>query len=324
MKKIISFAVALIMLLSSFVISTFAEEQEIVDLMDTMSVIDSGISISNKSSQSVHKGAGGIEFYGPGAAGGNGYPRALCKIDGDNGVNLTGYTYMYADIEFNSVTPTDLFRTGFMLGNTEALTNCYIVSITDELGNEVTPSATSEADGVTKIDGYNTPNDLGASFTLTFKVKINSTLADTTPNRFFCYPSGWNGITAGTLKLTSIRLGGDTDPGTEMSARFISVLRDADLSKYTEVGFEVTAALGETSNTQVASGNTVYTSVIGAGNEYTPDLFGGNYFAALRIDNIPATEGLTFTVRSYVKTIEGEFIYSDAVTYTVTASGTIS
>ena len=294
-------------------------------LLNSMSVIDAQAEkISGNTSQSVDKNDSGIIFKGPNTTGGNAYPRALCKINGDDGVDLTGYTYVYFDIEFDGVTPTNQFRTSFYVGDKSAVDQMPITKITDSNGNEITYGTDGVLDGVNNYKAYPAPTNLGSNYTLTFRAKIPTARANTTINRMFVYAGGWEGINSGNMTLTSVRLGGDTDPGTEMSARFISVLRDADLSKYTEVGFEVTAALGETSNTQVASGNTVYTSVIGAGDEYTPDLFGGNYFAALRIDNVPATEGLTFTVRAYVKTVDGETIWADAVTYTVSATGTIS
>ena len=313
------------MLLSCFASVSSAEEPAPVDLMDSLTVIDSGTKIGDCDTQSAFQGNGEIDFNGPGATGGDRYTRALCKINDDEGVDLTGYTNIYVDIAFNNVIPTDLFRTSFRMGDATQLEVLRAVDVYNTVtGEKVNVSATKEDDGVTGITAYSIPESFGTEFTLTFKVKIRSNIVDTVANRFYVYPSGWNGIKSGTFKLTSVRLGGDTDPGVNMSARFVSVLRDEDVAKYSQVGFEVTAALGNASSTQVLFGNTVYTSLIGAGVEYTPDLFGGSYFAALRIDNIPAKEGLAFTVKAFVKTIDGEIIYAEPVTYTVAADGTIS
>lgn len=294
-------------------------------LLDCITGIDAGVeNIGGNTSQSDDHKDGKILFKGPQTSGGNSHPRSLCKINGDDGVDLTGYTYMYMDVEFDGVTPTNLFRTRVFIGDKSAVDQMSITKITDANGNEITYGTNSGTGGLNNYTDYPAPTNLGSKYTLTFRVKIPDARMNTTTNRMFIYPGGWEGINSGNMTVTSMRLGGDTDPGVEKSARFVSVLRDADLSKYSEVGFEVTAALGDVSNTQTVSGNTVYTSIVGAGDDYTPDLFGGNYFVALRIDNVPAIEGLTFTVRSYVKTVDGETIYAEAVTYTVAANGTIS
>ena len=103
------------------------------------------------------------------------------------------------------------------------------------------------------------------------------------------------------------------------SIRFVSVLKDSDLTKYSAVGYKVVVNGVE----QTVESNTVYTSVIGAGNEYTPESEGGKYFSVVRVDGVPTGSDIKFTVIAYVVTVDGNTIESLPATYTVQANGAI-
>lgn len=95
------------------------------------------------------------------------------------------------------------------------------------------------------------------------------------------------------------------DPNAEaekptQDIRFISVLKDSDLTNYSAVGYKVIANGIE----QIVESTVVYTSVVGAAQTYAPDHVGGSYFSVVRIDDVPIGDAITFTVIAYVKTVD--------------------
>jgi hypothetical protein len=108
-----------------------------------------------------------------------------------------------------------------------------------------------------------------------------------------------------------------TTTDATQSIRFISVLKDDNLNKFSAVGYEITV----NGVTQTVESSKVYTKVIGAGEEYTPDKEGGSYFSVVRIDGVPVGVELEFTVVAYVKTADGGIIKALPETYTLLANG---
>lgn len=107
------------------------------------------------------------------------------------------------------------------------------------------------------------------------------------------------------------------------SLRFISVLKDSALENYYEVGYKISAKKNGVASDQVltVSDRKVYTSVLGAGEEYTPESFGGTYFTAIRLDDVPIGEALELTVIAYVKAADGRTIEALPVTYKILSNG---
>ena len=92
--------------------------------------------------------------------------------------------------------------------------------------------------------------------------------------------------------------------------RFVSVVKDIALEDYKAVGMKITTAYGNENGAWNLSSTTVYTSLIGGGNEYTPggEVSGGKYFSALTMTGIPSDANVTFIIVPYLIKTTGEMI----------------
>ncbi|MBQ8850535.1 MAG: hypothetical protein IJ011_09410 [Clostridia bacterium] len=113
----------------------------------------------------------------------------------------------------------------------------------------------------------------------------------------------------------------------KFDVRFISVLKNDDLSQYSKVGFTVaaTASNGQTLNESKDS-TIVFTSlnasVDGAMKTYKNYELGGDYITAIAWTGVPASDGETnhtvsFTVTPYAVSLDGATTYS-GISYTFT------
>ena len=106
--------------------------------------------------------------------------------------------------------------------------------------------------------------------------------------------------------------------------RFISVVKDIDLEDYKAVGMKITTADGDKNGAWDLSSTTVYTSLIGGGNDYTPDgeVSGGKYFSALTMTGIPSDANVTFIIVPYLIKTTGEMICGEPLNIDV-VNGTV-
>ena len=103
---------------------------------------------------------------------------------------------------------------------------------------------------------------------------------------------------------------------SESSIRFAGVIGNShELSRYTEIGFEIKAFYGETVKTYDKPCPVVYSKLIGSEEEggvkttleYYASDFGGTYIFATTIRSVPASAGIvSFTVTPYFTLIGGE------------------
>lgn len=91
---------------------------------------------------------------------------------------------------------------------------------------------------------------------------------------------------------------------TLMDVRFLAHLNvtEADLARFSEVGFEISATLnGVEKSTKVIGSQKVYNTIIAEGNEITVGSYDhvDGYIVALPIYNVPMSGTVTFTVKPY-------------------------
>lgn len=106
--------------------------------------------------------------------------------------------------------------------------------------------------------------------------------------------------------------------------RLIGIIRDADVTNYTKVGFKVTATTQSGSINITEEEKDIYevygklNATTGSGyTEYTASNLGGKYIFALNCLNVPAGEAITFTVQTYYQLADGEVQYENTVKFTV-------
>lgn len=101
--------------------------------------------------------------------------------------------------------------------------------------------------------------------------------------------------------------------------RFVSVIKDIDLTQYSTVGLKITTAYDSKNGAWDHASNVVYTTLKGGDETYTPGqlLAGGAYFSAVTMTGIPADAAVTFTVVPYLVKTTGEVICGVPATVTV-------
>lgn len=101
--------------------------------------------------------------------------------------------------------------------------------------------------------------------------------------------------------------------------RFVSVVKDIDLSQYESVGFKIATTYNGSNGAWDQGSSTVYTALKGGDETYTPDtvLDGGKYFSAVTMTGIPDDADVTFTVIPYLVKTTGEVIYGLPTNVTV-------
>ncbi len=112
--------------------------------------------------------------------------------------------------------------------------------------------------------------------------------------------------------------------------RFVATLGDADvtetesvLSKYSSVGFVITAIYGTSIYDFSQELNHVYTSIKAAGEDVTAADLGGDYIVAITGKNIPAaaTDTVTFYITPKLTTVDGTGVVYGATTALVFIGG---
>ena len=115
----------------------------------------------------------------------------------------------------------------------------------------------------------------------------------------------------------------DTDPTVTIGVptqkiRIVAVLNDEDLTKYSSVGATITID----GVSQAYESTTVYSSVIGKNQVYTPEQFGGKYFITAST-SAELGKKHNFTVEAYAKS-NGKTIKTNKVDFTVEEDGQVN
>ncbi len=153
-------------------------------------------------------------------------------------------------------------------------------------------------------------NALGEEgFTETVGVSLSDILAviNNAENGFaqghFALNSEGNDIVLATPEFEGYQLSA-VDENNKYSVRLLATINDvklADPCEYKYIGFEISKDGGETYTKTYSE--YVYTSVLGTSSgeqiTYTAEALGGKYIYALKLNNISATEAISFKVRTY-------------------------
>ena len=138
----------------------------------------------------------------------------------------------------------------------------------------------------------------------------------------------------GVQQTAAVDFDHDNDPNTAAvkanDVRFVATLGDADvaepesvLSKYSSVGFVITAVYGTSIYDFSQDLTHVYTSIKADGDDVTATELGGDYIVALTGKNIPAaaTDTVTFYVTPKLTTADGTGVVYGATTTLVFVGG---
>ena len=138
----------------------------------------------------------------------------------------------------------------------------------------------------------------------------------------------------GVQQTAAVDFDHDNDPDTAAvkanDIRFVATLGDAGvtetesvLSKYSSVGFVITAVYGTSIHDYSQDLNHVYTSIKADGEDVTATELGGDYIVALTGKNIPAatTDTVTFYVTPKLTTADGTGVVYGATTTLVFIGG---
>ena len=113
----------------------------------------------------------------------------------------------------------------------------------------------------------------------------------------------------------------DNPESNVQDLRFVSVVSDIALEDYSKAWIEVQATTdGQTGNWSRSS-TTVYSTLKGGGENYTPDLYAGKYFVALTILDVPIGKEIRFTVTPYLEKNDGTRIKGKSLQLLVEADG---
>ncbi len=128
------------------------------------------------------------------------------------------------------------------------------------------------------------------------------------------------GFEAYAVKSVCVQQGTEVTDGNT-SLRFLAVLDDIDLNAFSKIGFEVCISNGVKTEVMVLRGNSVFTSVIAAGESVSAETLGGKWIFALEVLNIPVSGSYTFTVRPVMVNASGTaFIGAAGVTELVSGA----